>query len=461
MTQPVLPTGIFEGALVAGKYRIERILGAGGMGVVVRARNESLDQLVAIKFLLPSALTGTDTLTRFTREARSAAKIESEHVGRVFDVAELDDGMPYMVMEYLDGRDLAAVVAERGPLPYGEAVAYILQACEALAEAHAMGMVHRDIKPSNIFLANKGTRTVVKVLDFGITKSGVESTVNPALTSSGTVMGSPLYMSPEQMSSARDVDVRADIWSLGVTLFELIGGRPPFQAESITELIAAVIQRDAPGIRTVRTDVPEALDAAIAQSLTRQREQRFRDLVAFAKALAPFSPKQASISVERIGRALEKATPMELAATAPQQPQETSSTGATWGTTKPPIQPLLRGRLLIGAGVLVVAAAAAVVVMTHGSSSKVATAETIVDTSSATIPHHDDVPSASITAASPGNIFDPVALAAPVRSAVPVRAAAARSAAQSATATASALPAPSASAKHVRTREEAFQHMGE
>mgnify|MGYP001062724726 FL=1 len=222
-------TEVQPGDLLAGKYRIERVLGRGGMGVVVSAVHEALDERVALKFLLPEALANQEAVQRFLREARAAVKIRSEHVARVTDVGTLESGAPYMVMEYLDGVDLARYLESRGPLPVPEAVEYMLQACEALAEAHALGIVHRDLKPANLFRIERvdGTPSI-KLLDFGISKVIAHQV---ALTQTSSMLGSPLYMAPEQMTSSKHVDARADVWALGIILFELVTGEPPFQGD--------------------------------------------------------------------------------------------------------------------------------------------------------------------------------------------------------------------------------------
>src|SRR5438552_2214501 len=215
MTSDKLP--VPEGTVLQGKYQVGRLLGRGGMGVVVAARHLLLDTDVALKFLLT---TEPGVVERFSREARAAARLQSEHVGRVLDVGALPDGSPFMVMEYLAGEDLSQVLA-RGPLSVTDAVDYLLQACEAIAEAHALGIVHRDLKPANLFLAQRAHgRSMVKVLDFGISRGGATAS---RLTLTGTgVLGSPQYMSPEQWTEARAVDARSDVWSLGVVLYEMI-----------------------------------------------------------------------------------------------------------------------------------------------------------------------------------------------------------------------------------------------
>jgi serine/threonine-protein kinase len=335
------------GDVLGGKYRVERVLGQGGMGVVVAATNTLIDQRVALKFLLPQAVTGTDTVQRFIREAKAAARIQSEHVVRVLDVGTLDDGLPYMVMEYLDGQDLSDLLATRGVLALDEAVGYVLQACEALAEAHALGIIHRDIKPSNIFLAKRTTgMPSVKLLDFGISKVAPVTEASreaAALTRTNATMGSPLYMSPEQMTNAKNVDARADIWSLGVTLHELLAGRPPFFADTMPELIASILQTTPQSIRSVRAELPNAFETALSRCLAKDRAQRFSNVAELAAALAPFGPKYAQLSLERISNVLaasSSSTSSKAASVAPPpiaigeaatQRQVGTVSGAVWG----------------------------------------------------------------------------------------------------------------------------------
>jgi len=295
---------VAEGDVIDGKYRVDRVLGLGGMGIVVAAVHIQLEQRVALKFLLPSALSHADVVARFAREARSAVKIQSEHVAKVHDVGTLGNGAPYIVMEYLEGEDLERALVRVGPHPISDAVDYVLQACEAVAEAHSHGIVHRDLKPANLFLATRPNgRTVVKVLDFGISKSTL-STADAALTKTSAVMGSPLYMSPEQMASARQADVRSDIWSLGVILYELLVQRLPFKADTMPELVVAVLHRSPDPLRAIRADVPEALDAAVLRCLEKDPARRFPNVGALAAALAPFGRDHAHELVERISHSL-------------------------------------------------------------------------------------------------------------------------------------------------------------
>jgi serine/threonine-protein kinase len=297
-----------EGEVVAGKYRVGRLLGSGGMGLVVAAHHLVLDERVALKFLLPGATSNPELVGRFMREARAAAKIKSEHVARVTDVGQLDDGSPYMVMEYLEGSDLAAYLAREGPLPVEKAVDFVLQACEALAEAHGLGIIHRDLKPANLFCVQRGDdHLVIKVLDFGISKLAAIDTVNHSLTQTSSLMGSPAYMSPEQMQSAKTVDARADIWSLGIILFELLTGNPPFDSPLVTELVFKIATEPAPLLRSVRPDIPAGMERVVARCLLRDRAARYQSVAALAVALREFGTPSAATSVERILRTMRRA----------------------------------------------------------------------------------------------------------------------------------------------------------
>jgi hypothetical protein len=293
---------IRPGAILAGKYRVERILGQGNMGVVVAATNLALGQLVALKFLLPGREVGREQRGRFVREGRAAARLKSQHVARVLDVGTLDDGAPYIVMEYLEGRDLKAILSERGPLPVGDAIEYVLQACEAVAEAHAAGIVHRDVKPANLFLTTDASRMpCVKIFDFGISKLAGDLTLTRAAQS----VGSPLYMSPEQLGSAHDVDGRADLWSLGASLYELLGGLTPFHADTMEQLSYRIFTGQATPLSAYRPEVPPGLEAVIAQCLQKDRNLRFTNVAELAAALAPWAPARASAYVERVARVLD------------------------------------------------------------------------------------------------------------------------------------------------------------
>ena len=289
--------GIWEGQLLAGKYRVERVLGAGGMGVVVSARHLQLDERVAIKLLRAQTLAHPKALARFAREARAAAKIKSEHAAFVADVGTLENGTPYMVMEHLDGLDLAAWLRDRGALGWSQAIEFVLQACEALAVAHANGIVHRDLKPANLFITRRVDGTdCLKVLDFGISR--VESDIS--MTQTAQVLGSPLYMSPEQLSAPESVDARSDIWSLGVILFELLSGAPPFTAPTLPELVTRIITEPPPALPVPRGEASLALDQVIRRCLEKDRGLRFASVAELGSALLPFASASGRVSVQRI-----------------------------------------------------------------------------------------------------------------------------------------------------------------
>jgi len=283
------------GGILAGKYRIDRVLGKGGMGVVVQAMHLQLGQSVAVKFLLPEVLHNRDVVQRFLREAQAAVRLRSEHVARVIDVGTLETGAPYMVLEYLDGNDLAHVPPTH--LNPGVIVDLMLQACEALAEAHSLGIVHRDIKPANFFITRRPDGSpLLKILDFGISKAPVAH--DSGLTGTQVVMGTPAYMSPEQMKSARDVDHRSDIWSVGIVLYQLLEGAAPFEAETFTSLCIKVATE---ALRPMTKKLPAGLTQVVYRCLEKDPARRFADVHQLARALAPFarSQTQAAISLER------------------------------------------------------------------------------------------------------------------------------------------------------------------
>ena len=340
--QPGSPPG--PGTVIAGKYRVDGVLGAGGMGVVLSATHVQLREKVAIKVLHASRVSRAGAVERFMREARAASRIRGEHVVRVFDVGLLDDETPYLAMERLDGLDLSAHVAARGALPVAQAVDYILQACEALAEAHARGIVHRDLKPANLFLTRRPDGSeCVKVLDFGVSKTSEllggapeaeedarsapplaslvaadtldgtpdsgdipphrEIRIRPhELTRSGIAVGSPRYMAPEQMAAPREVDARADIWSLGAVLFELVTGRAAFGADSVEGVVHDVMASRHASVREIVPAAPAALDAVVGRCLAVDRDYRFESVASLARALAPLAAPGGGEAADRVAR---------------------------------------------------------------------------------------------------------------------------------------------------------------
>ena len=382
---PEDPLPLAIGTVIADKYTVESVLGVGGMGAVVAARHRQLDELVAIKVMTHSMSKVAEAVPRFLREARASIKIRNPHVVRVMDVGTLDTGEPYMVMEHLEGMDLATRIASSGRLPINEAVQYLLEASEAIAEAHALGIVHRDLKPANLFLANTAEGGVwIKVLDFGISKMA-QSADQAAMTSTSAVMGSPLYMPPEQMSSTRSVDRRADIWSLGAVLFEALAGRPPFQAETMPQLCAMILQEAPASLRALRPEVPESLEQVVLKCLATDRNRRFSDVGELALALHPFGTKSAKVSVERIVNTIQRSgqstsgiqlppasvippatvtpanpvTPANSAATA-------SATAASWGSTNPAPRHSKLAVIGVGAALVLTAAVGVLLLVNRG-----------------------------------------------------------------------------------------------
>ncbi|APR77728.1 Serine/threonine-protein kinase pkn3 [Minicystis rosea] len=332
----MVDTPVREGDVLAGKYRVDRVLGTGNMGVVVAATHVDLGQRVALKFMLPGKENGPEQRQRFLREARAAVRLRSQHVARVLDVGTLENESPYIVMEFLEGRDLADTLRARGPLPFDEAVEYVLQACEAVGEAHAAGIVHRDLKPANLFLTvDVGGLPCIKVLDFGISKF---SDADMTLTQEAQALGSPLYMSPEQMNSSKDVDARSDVWALGTILYQLVAGKTPYHADTVQQLCARVLFGQATPLADLRRDAPPGFEAVIARCIERDRERRLSDVAALAAALAPFAPSRASTYVARVARVLGiSPPPVALAAPPPapepMAPASSASGGAITGRT--------------------------------------------------------------------------------------------------------------------------------
>ncbi len=364
------------GSIIAGKYRVDHVLGEGGMGMVVAATHMGLGQRVALKFLHTELCTNADVVERFAREARASAQLRGEHVCRVSDVGNFDDGTPYMVMELLDGRDLATVLKANGPLPAGPVCDYVLQACLAIAEAHALGIVHRDLKPGNIFLTVRPDGTaLVKVLDFGVAKAPSDGDFS--LTQTSAVIGSPGYMSPEQLRSSKEADARSDIWSLGVTLFELIAGRQPFSASSITELTLRIAMDPLP-------PMPGGLPWGLAQVIERCMEKdpaaRYPDVGALAAALAPFASANGHEIAGGVARVVRGSQPAFVPGTSglgsaptihqPTHPSNPTTLRGASGQFTPVPAPRSNRKLAMGIGALVgLAAAIVVVVMTTGRGS--------------------------------------------------------------------------------------------
>jgi eukaryotic-like serine/threonine-protein kinase len=377
------------GDVIAGKYRILRPIGEGGMGHVFEATHLRLGQRVAIKVLKPGASQSPEVMSRFDREARAAGRLRGRHAARVIDVDLTTERLPYLVLEYLEGHDLQTELERRGHFPIDEAVDYVLQACVGIAEAHDIGVIHRDLKPSNLFLCDEADRRIVKILDFGISKILDEAS---RLTSTELTVGTPLYMSPEQVRSARTVDARTDVWALGIILFELLTGRLPWTGSG-PAVAAAIVTDPPPPMCEFRTDIPTELEGIIRKALAKSVDDRFADVRALAAALAPFAGSPTSlgrVSLDSARRAAQSGISLITSARAselgnaptllvgpssdPSAPAgsvrtlaskvETGPATTGWGpkAEDPPATRAKRSRFAYGAAVLIGVAAVAVAV---------------------------------------------------------------------------------------------------
>jgi hypothetical protein len=320
-----------EGEMLADKYRVERVLGEGGMGRVLLAFHTGLDQRVAVKLLQPGLAQRDPTATeRFKREARTSARIRHEHVCRVLDAGSLGDGTPYLAMEYLEGKDLGDELAARGRLPAAEAAGLVRQACLGVQEAHRLGIVHRDLKPQNLFLTrSESGAPLLKVLDFGISKLQSDDGPGRKLTRTSALVGSPLYMPPEQLRADKDLDGRADVWALGAILYELVTGVPPFSGESMPQLIHAVLHTDPRPFEALGIQAPGGLEAVIARALQKDPAQRIASARELADALVPYAPMAETIVSgprERDPAPEKPATDALRGATPPAQSLQTNTT---------------------------------------------------------------------------------------------------------------------------------------
>ena len=331
-TGSTTPVPVIAGEMFAGKYIIERVIGRGGMGFVLAAHHPQLHQTVAVKLLHGPMAARPDTAARFVREARAAARLRNQHVARVMDAGTDENGRQYMVMEYLSGDNLRALYAREGIASLAATVGYVAQACEALAEAHAAGIVHRDLKPENLFLTKAADGSpLIKVLDFGISKVLMpDPSATPAgdiVTNNQEILGSPAYMSPEQLCTPASVDARTDIWALGVILYELLTGQRPFNRPGFAELMAEVVTLTPTPPRELSREIPAELSTVVMRCLSRKPQDRFQHIGELAAALAPWAPLWARESVESATRIWElssaRATPvvaMPVAAAPPSAP---------------------------------------------------------------------------------------------------------------------------------------------
>jgi eukaryotic-like serine/threonine-protein kinase len=338
------PAGIPRpGELLAGRYRVERLLGVGGMGAVLGTQEQvsatdsapATQRTVALKVLLPVALGNPEAVRRFVQEGRTCQRIRSDHIAKVYEVGTTESGAPFLAMEYLEGLDLGAVVRSRGALTVSEAVDYVVQACEAIHEAHVLGIVHRDLKPANLFLTfDAGGHPKVKVLDFGISKvtRGEDLAVKTATSFS---FGTPIYMSPEQVRSTTNVDARTDVWALAVILFELLAGVPPFEAESLPALSLKIAIDPPPSLHGLAPSVPLPLEQAVLRCLEKDPARRLQNVLSLVRAIAPFGPPSARVVLMDMERHSEEVGSSTIALRGADTGAPMPDTAGPWQTQAP------------------------------------------------------------------------------------------------------------------------------
>ncbi|HWA72667.1 MAG TPA: serine/threonine-protein kinase [Polyangiaceae bacterium] len=302
------PAELSPGSVIGRKYRLDGRIAEGGMGIVYRGWHVVLEQPIAIKVVRPEYSHHPEAVARFLNEARAIARLRGIHVARVLDTGRIENGPPYMVLEYLEGRDLRTLLESDGPLELERAVDYVLQTCEAMAEAHSLGVIHRDLKPENLFLTEQPDGSeLLKVLDFGISKRLAAE--GRSYTLQGQSLGSPHYMAPEQMSSPDKVDARADVWSLGVVLFELLTNQVPFAGETLPVACVKVLCDEPISLRSLRPDVPADVETVVRRCLQKHPEERFPSVKELAEALAPFASAECAESLRRVRRILGEPAP--------------------------------------------------------------------------------------------------------------------------------------------------------
>src|SRR5258708_4755943 len=313
------------GVVVAGKFRLDTIIGRGGMGSVWSATHLGLGNQIAIKLVSREFVRSPEALRRFDAEAKAAARLQSRHVVQVYDNGTLEDGTPYIAMELLSGENLQQRIERAGPLPLAETVSILTQCCKALGRAHSLGIVHRDIKPENIFLTQSpdDEAYVVKVLDFGVAKLAL-SDGDQSTTKTGTVLGTPLYMSPEQARGLRGIDQRTDLYSLGLVAYTMLTGQMAFYSESFGDILLKICTEPLPSIRAL-ANVPEGIDAWFQHVCAREpaarcsSAQEFIDTLRAAAGVEGGRPSALQSGSDHSGRRVPP-TLLDSGATPPRSP---------------------------------------------------------------------------------------------------------------------------------------------